>query len=59
MVLVDASWGLPKSGVSGLATFYNCKAIVGGNGTAYSSAKYGYAMMRVDAPGTAGYLTAG
>ncbi len=58
-VVVDADWELPKSGVSGLATFYNCKAIVGGNGTAYSSAKYGYAMMRVDAPGVTGYLTAG
>ncbi len=59
MVLVDASWELPKSGVSSLATFHNCKAIVGGNGTAYGSSKYGYAMMRVDAPGVAGYLTAG
>ncbi len=58
-VLVDADWALPKSGVSGLATFYNCKSIVGGNGTAYDSPKTGYAMMKVDAAGSAGYLTAG
>lgn len=31
-VLVDADWELPKSGISGMATFRNCKAIVGGNG---------------------------
>ena len=58
-VLVDADWTLPKSGLSGLSTFYNCKAIVGGNGTAYDSGKTGYAMMRVDTAGAAGYLTAG
>ncbi len=58
-ILVDADWALPKSGVSGLATFYNCKAIVGGNGTAYDSSKTGYAMMKVDVAGSAGYLTAG
>ncbi len=58
-VLVDPTWTLPKSGVSGSGTFYNCKAIVGGNGTTYSSSAYGYAMMRVDAAGAAGYLTAG
>ena len=58
-VLVDADWALPKSGLSGMATFYNCKAIVGGNGTAYDSGKTGYAMMRVDTAGSAGYLTAG
>ncbi len=37
----------------------NCKAIVGGKGTTYSSSAYGYAMMRVETAGTAGYLTAG
>ena len=58
-VLVDADWTLPKSGLSGLSTFYNCKAIVGGNGTAYDPGKTGYAMMRVDTAGAAGYLTAG
>ena len=58
-VLVDAGWALPASGVSGLATFTNCKKIRGGNGTAYSSSKTGWAMMRVDTEGTVGYLTAG
>ena len=58
-ILMDADWALPKSGLSGMATFYNCKAIVGGNGTTYSSSNYGYAMMRVDTAGAAGYLTAG
>ena len=58
VILVDADWTLPKSGLSGMGTFYNCKSIVGGNGTTYDSSKYGYAMMRVDAPGVAGYLTA-
>ena len=58
-VLVDADWALPESGLSGMATFYNCKAIVGGNGTAYNSGKTGYAMMRVDTAAVAGYLTAG
>ena len=58
VILVDADWTLPKSGLSGMGTFYNCKSLVGGNGTAYDSSKYRYAMMRVDVPGTAGYLTA-
>ena len=58
VILVDADWTLLKSGLSGAATFYNCKSIVGGNGTTYDSSKYSYTMMRVDVPGTAGYLTA-
>ena len=58
VILVDADWTLPKSGLSGAATFYNCKSIVGGNGTKYDSSKYSYAMMRVDTAGVAGYLTA-
>lgn len=57
-ILVDASWALPK-GCVGSQTFYGCKALVGGNGTAFSSGNAGYAMMRVDAEGTPGYLTAG
>ena len=57
-VLVDPDWELP-SGVAGMATFYNCKSIVGGNGTTFNSSKTGYAMMRVDTAGAAGYLTAG
>ena len=58
-ILVDADWTLPKSGLSGMGTFYNCKSIVGGNGTTFNSSKTGYAMMRVDTEGVAGYLTAG
>ncbi len=38
---------------------FSCKANVGGSGTTYSSSAYGYAMMRVDAAGTVGCLTAG
>ena len=57
-ILVDASWALPKECV-GSQTFYGCKALVGGNRTAFSSGNAGYAMMRVDAEGTPGYLTAG
>jgi hypothetical protein len=58
-VLVDANWTLPKSGLSGMSTFYNCKAIVGGNGTTFNSSKTGYAMLKVDTAAVAGYLTAG
>ena len=56
--VADAGWTLPKSGISGMATFYNCKAIVGDNGTTYDSSRYGYAMMQVDTDAVAGYLTA-
>ncbi len=55
-ILVDATWAL-ASGASGMNTFYNCRSIVGGNGTAYSSSAYGYAMMVIDRAGQAGYLT--
>ena len=51
-------WALPSSGVSGMQCFYNCKALVGGNGTAWSSSNTGYTYMRVDRAGQAGYLTA-
>ena len=58
-ITVDSDWALPATGVSGSLTFYNCKQLVGGNGTVFNSGKTGYAMMRVDAAGAAGYLTAG
>lgn len=58
-ILVDSTWELPSKGLSGLGTFYNCTALVGGNGTAYDSSKTSYAMMRIDKEGQAGYLTAG
>ena len=31
---------------------------IDGNGTTHNLSKYGYMMMKMDAPGTAGYLTA-
>lgn len=57
-ILVDADWELPK-GCTGSSTFYNCKAIVGGNGTAYDFKQTTCAMCRIDREGQAGYLTAG
>lgn len=56
--LADADWELPK-GCAGSATFYNCKALAGGNGTAFDSKLTTYAMCRIDREGQAGYLTAG
>jgi len=35
-IYVDSTWILPNSGLTGVGTFYNSKAIVGGNGTTYS-----------------------
>ena len=57
-IVVDAGWALP-SGCTGAGTFYNCKALVGGAGTAYSSANIAAKFMRIDAAGAPGYLTAG
>ncbi len=57
-IVVDASWALPK-GCAGSQTFYRCKALVGGNGTAFDSGKAGHAMAVVDREGSPGYLTAG
>ena len=56
-VYADAAWAL-ASGASGMGTFYNCRSIVGGNGTVYSSSANGYARMVIDRAGQAGYLTA-
>jgi len=56
-IYVDSTWALPSSGLSGVGT-YNSKAIVGGNGTTYSSSNYGYAYCRIDTASTPGYLTA-
>ncbi len=58
-ITVDSDWALPATGVSGSLTFYNCKQLVGGNGTVFNSGKTGYAMMKVDTAAVAGYLTAG
>ena len=56
-IYVDSTWALP-AGASGMGTFYNCRNIVGGNGTVYSASAYGYARMVIDTAGTPGYLTA-
>ena len=55
-IYVDSTWALP-AGCTGMATFYNCTKLAGGNGTAYSSSATGAAMMRIDSVGQAGYLT--
>lgn len=51
-ILVDADWELP-SGCTGSSTFYNCKAIVGDNGTVYDSKQTTCAMCRIDREGRA------
>ena len=48
---------LPSSGISGSQCFYNCRNLVGGNGTAWSSSNVGCTYFRIDAAGTPGYLT--
>lgn len=55
-IYVDGTWALP-AGCTGMGTFYGCTQIQGGNGTTYSASATGAAMMRIDATGTAGYLT--
>ena len=57
-ILADSTWALPTSGISGMQCFYNCKKLVGGNGTAWSSSNTNYTYMRIDQTGQAGYLTA-
>lgn len=56
-IYADSTWALPGT-ASGSGTFYNCRSIVGGNGTAYSTSAYGYARMVIDRAGQTGYLTA-
>lgn len=58
-ILVDASWKLSASGLSAFGTFRSCTSIVDGVGTAYDDKKASGAMMRIDAAGAPGYLTAG
>ena len=57
-IYADSTWRLPSSGISGSQCFYNCRQLVGGNGTAWSSSNTGYAYMRIDRAGQDGYLTA-
>lgn len=56
-IYVDNTWELP-SGASGMGCFYQDTAFVGGNGTAYSSSKYGASMCVIDKEGQKSYLTA-
>ena len=56
VIYVDSTWVLP-AGCTGMATFYNCLKLSGGNGTTYSSSATGASMMKVDREGQAGYLT--
>ena len=56
-IYADASWALP-AGVTGAQCFYGCTSLVGGAGTAFSSANVSCAYMRIDAQGAPGYLTA-
>lgn len=58
-ILADALWKLPASRLSAFGTFRSCTSIVGGAGTAYDDKKASDAMMRIDAAGAPGYLTAG
>ena len=57
-IYADATWALPSSGITGSQCFYSCRALVGGNGTAWSSSNVGYTYMRIDRAGQTGYLTA-
>lgn len=56
-IYADSTWTLPSSGISGSQCFYNCRALVGGNGTTWSSSNVGYAYMRIDTASTPGYMT--
>lgn len=56
-ILASPDWVLP-AGVTGYNTFLNCSALVGGNGTTYSSSHNNYDYLRLDLPGSPGYLTA-
>ena len=57
-VFADATRALPSSGITGSQCFHSCRALVGGNGTAWSSSNVGYTYMRIDRVGQTGYLTA-
>ncbi|MEE1372177.1 MAG: hypothetical protein U0J93_02205 [Parolsenella sp.] len=58
-IYADADWALPTSGLSGSQTFYSSKALVGGNGTAWSSSNVSYKYCVIDTVRSPGYLTAG
>lgn len=56
-IFADSTWRLPASGLVGSQVFYNCKSLVGGNGTAYASSRTSYIYFRIDTASAAGYLT--
>ncbi len=57
-IKVSSDWALP-SGISGFGCFYGSTALVGGNGTKFSSSYTDYKRAVIDKSGVAGYLTAG
>lgn len=56
-IYADPAWVLPPSGIFESRCFYSC-SLVGGNGAVWPSGNTGYAYMRIDRAGRAGYLTA-
>ncbi len=56
-IYADPAWELP-SGATGNQCFYSCKALVGGNGTAWDSTKTSYKYCVIDRDEQEGYLTA-
>lgn len=54
-IYVDKNFASP--GLSSSGTFYNCKSLVGGAGTAFSSNAINATYFRVDSASTPGYLT--
>ncbi|EHF02170.1 hypothetical protein HMPREF1008_00876 [Olsenella sp. oral taxon 809 str. F0356] len=55
-IYADSTWALPTSGISGSQCFYSCNALVGGNGTTWTSSKTSYTYFRIDTASTPGYL---
>jgi hypothetical protein len=59
IILVDASWALPSSGLTGSQCFYSCStSLVGGNGTVWASNRTAYTYFRINTASTPGYVTA-
>lgn len=40
-IYADSTWALPSSGTIGSQCFYNCRNLVGGNGTTWSNSNVG------------------